>query len=84
MTSKFPDFNPLAEKLPQGTVLDGEILAFTDGQIADFSLLQKRMNRKNVSLKLRTEIPVVFGVYDLLEFKGEDLRQRPLTTEEPL
>lgn len=79
MTSKFPDFSPLAEKIPDGTVLDGEILAFKDGQIADFSLLQKRMNRKNVSLKLKTEIPVVFGVYDLLELKGEDLRDRPLS-----
>ncbi|MGC6479959.1 MAG: ATP-dependent DNA ligase [Flavobacteriaceae bacterium] len=78
MTNKFPEFELLQEYLPDGTVLDGEILAYIDGQIADFSMLQKRIGRKNVSPKLLADIPLIFGVYDLLEHQGQDLRDKPL------
>ena len=77
MTSKFPEFNIFTEKLPNGIVMDGEILAYSEG-INDFSVLQKRIGRKNITPKLLREIPVVFGVYDLLEYEGKDLRTTPL------
>ena len=59
-------------------VLDGEILVYKDGNILDFSSLQKRLNRKSISKKMQEDFPIVVFAYDLLEWNGEDLRTRPL------
>jgi DNA ligase 1 len=72
----FPDaLVPLAS-LPDGTVLDGELLVWPEGatQPAPFALLQKRLNRKTLGKKLLADAPVRFVAYDLLEDKGVDLR----------
>lgn len=82
ITDRFPEFAPLAELLPQGTVLDGEILAWDKGlaQPLPFGDLQKRIGRKTVPKKLLLEAPAHFLAYDLLEAGGEDLRSAPLST----
>ncbi len=75
----FPDaLVPLAA-LPDGTVLDGELLVWPEGaaQPAPFALLQKRLNRKVLGKKLLAEAPVRFVAYDLLEDGGQDLRALP-------
>jgi DNA ligase-1 len=75
----FPDaIAPLAA-LPDGTVLDGELLVWPEGveQPAPFALLQKRLNRKTLGKKLLAEAPVRFVAYDLLEDEGVDLRALP-------
>jgi DNA ligase-1 len=64
----------LAENLPDGTVIDGEILAFREGQPLPFALLQTRIGRKSVSKKQLQEAPVSLIAYDLLEFGGVDIR----------
>jgi DNA ligase-1 len=74
VNEKFPELLELAENLPDGTVIDGEILAFRDGQPQPFSLLQTRIGRKNVSKKQLQEAPVSLLAYDLLEFEGIDVR----------
>jgi DNA ligase-1 len=75
ITESFPELGELGEKLPDGTVLDGEVLAWDGKGPATFGLLQQRLNRRRVSPKLMLEIPVVFIAYDVLEFQGSDLRQ---------
>jgi DNA ligase-1 len=77
VTDKFPEFAQAAQLLPDGTVLDGEILAFADGEILPFQNLQTRIGRKNISKKILEQAPVVLRAYDLLEYEGEDLRQKP-------
>jgi DNA ligase-1 len=77
VTDRFPEYAPLADRLPDGTVLDGEILPFRDGRPLPFQQLQKRVGRKNVTKKILDEAPVVLMAYDLLEWRGEDLRERP-------
>ena len=75
----FPDaLVPLAA-LPDGTVLDGELLVWPEGaeQPAPFALLQKRLNRKVLGKKLLADAPVRFVAYDLLEDEGVDLRALP-------
>jgi DNA ligase-1 len=69
---------PLAA-LPDGTVLDGELLVWPEGaeQPAPFAQLQRRLNRKVLGRKLLAEAPVVFVAYDLLEDEGVDIRARP-------
>jgi DNA ligase-1 len=78
VTDKFPEYHPLAEMLPDGTVLDGEIMPYKDNEPLPFNKLQTRIGRKNVTKKVRENAPVVVIVYDLLEWQGEDIRERPM------
>jgi DNA ligase-1 len=79
VTERFPEIVARAQALPDGTVLDGEILVWNDdaGRPAPFSLLQQRIGRKNLTKKILADAPVSFIAYDLLEQGGEDLRSRP-------
>jgi DNA ligase-1 len=60
-------------------VLDGELLAWDAEQDRprDFALLQRRLQRKQVSAAVLRELPVRFVAYDLLEENGQDVRMRP-------
>lgn len=84
VTDKFPEFHSLAAKLPNGTVLDGEIMPFKDNQPLPFNILQTRIGRKNVTKAILKKAPVVMIAYDLLEFRGEDLREQPLARRREL
>lgn len=74
ITERFPEIAGAAANLPNGTVLDGEILPWLNGRVLPFTELQKRIGRKNLSPKILAEVPVVLQAYDLLEFDGRDLR----------
>jgi len=76
-TDKFPELHPFLKALPDGTVLDGELLSFTNGQPMPFNVLQTRIGRKNLSKKILEESPVAVIAYDCLEFNGEDIRYKP-------
>ena len=78
-TDKFPELHPFLQALPDGTVLDGELLSFTNGQPMPFNVLQTRIGRKNLSKKILEESPVAVIAYDCLEFNGEDIRQKTQT-----
>ena len=88
ITEKFPEYQILQTCLPNGTVLDGEILSFeknndenskiNGGVVLPFALLQTRIGRKNVSRKQLHEAPVAFFAYDILELNGEDIRNKTL------
>lgn len=78
VTDKYPELAALRDALPQGTVLDGEILAWNDGSPLPFTELQRRIGRKSIGRKLLAEVPVVLMAYDLLEHGGADARERPL------
>jgi DNA ligase 1 len=75
----FPDALAPVQALPDGTVLDGELLVWPEGAAlpAPFALLQKRLNRKTLGKKLLDEAPVRFVAYDLLEDAGVDVRALP-------
>lgn len=78
VTDQYPELVQMGDKLPDGTVLDGEIIAWKDGKPMPFQKLQKRLGRKVVSRKLMTEIPVSFIAYDILEINSIDIRQETL------
>jgi DNA ligase-1 len=78
MTDKFPEYTILKDLLPDGIVLDGEIIPAENGKPLPFSVLQTRIGRKNITKKQLTEAPISFFVYDLLEFNYEDWRERTL------
>ena len=81
MTDRFPEFAALADFIPPGTVLDGEVLAWDHAaeQPQSFNALQKRIGRKTVPKKLLAEAPAVLRAYDLLEDAGTDIRQLPFS-----
>ncbi|MCJ8140343.1 ATP-dependent DNA ligase [Falsirhodobacter halotolerans] len=79
ITDRFPDFAPLADFLPDGTVIDGEVLAWDKTRPFPFARLQRRIGRLNVSKKLMEEAPAHLLAYDLLEQGGVDLRPLPLS-----
>lgn len=74
MTDRFPEFARLTDFLPDGIVLDGEIVAWDGTQPFPFNTLQARIGRKTVPKKLLKDAPVILLAYDLLEHEGQDLR----------
>ena len=78
MTEKFPEYFILKDLLPDGIVIDGEIIPAVDGKPLPFSVLQTRIGRKNIGKKQLQEAPICFFAYDLLEFNNEDWREKPL------
>ncbi len=84
LTDKFPEFNVLIDALPDGTVIDGEILPILNGKISSFNEMQKRISRKVLSRKILEAVPLQMVAYDLLEFNGEDIRTKPLSERRAL
>jgi DNA ligase-1 len=78
MTEKFPEYHSLQDALPEGIALDGEIIPSIDKKPLPFALLQTRIGRKNITKKQLQEAPIAFFVYDLLEYNGEDWRDKTL------
>jgi DNA ligase-1 len=74
VTDKYPEFLAFVNVIPDGTVLDAEILPFPNGEIGTFNDLQTRIGRKTVSAALLKKTPVILKVYDILEWKNEDIR----------
>ncbi len=77
ITHRFPEIVAAASRLPDGTVLDGEVLAFRDERPLPFSALQQRIGRQKQVAQLARTVPVVFMTYDILEDHGEDIRGLP-------
>ena len=85
VTERFPELAQMGEALPEGTVLDGEIVVWRGhenlplgaGSVQPFADLQKRLGRKTLGPKLLRDIPVVLLAYDLLEWEQRDVRALP-------
>ncbi len=78
ITDKFPEVMQMAQLLPDNIVLDGELLPYIDRPLP-FNVLQTRIGRKNLTPKILKEAPVIFMLYDVLEYKNEDVRDLPIT-----
>jgi DNA ligase-1 len=75
ISGAFPD---VVAALPDGAVLDGELLVGSFEQVAPFNDLQQRLNRKKPTPKLLQDHPGFVRLYDALRIGDEDLRARPL------
>ena len=76
VTERFPELHSLVSGLPDGTVIDGEIVVWKDA-VQPFALLQQRIGRKTLSKKVLDDAPVAVLAYDLLEHQGDDWRNHP-------
>ncbi len=79
ITRRFPEIGDAAASLPEGTVIDGEVLAFRDERPLPFSDLQQRIGRQQHVARKAREVPVVFMAYDVLEYERRDVRMAPLS-----
>ena len=77
MTERFPEVVNAAAPLPDGTVLDGEIVVWKGAGPAPFNLLQQRIGRKTLNKRVLADAPAAFIAYDVLEWHGEDQRGEP-------
>jgi len=76
VTHSYPDLAFFADILPDGTAIDGELVAWEDCRPLPFNRLQKRLNRKTTSAALIRKVPVAIVAYDLVEWEGRDIRDR--------
>ncbi|WP_085715605.1 ATP-dependent DNA ligase [Pseudomonas sp. B28(2017)] len=86
VTERFPELDSLILGLPDGTVIDAEIVAWKSAPTGiekvfqsaaqPFALLQQRIGRKTLDRKILEDVPVVLLAFDLLEWQGEDWRNR--------
>ena len=80
VNDSFPELVDVAQALPSGTVLDGEVICWqqNDATPLGFDQLQRRLGRKTIGATLKRECPMRFIAYDLLEHQGIDIRQEGL------
>jgi DNA ligase-1 len=78
ITDRFPEIAAAGALLPEGCVLDGELLAWKNGAPLPFASMQRRTGRKELGHKILSEAPAVLMEFDLLEWEGADSRERPL------
>lgn len=78
ITDRFPEIVAAAQPLPEGTVIDGEVVAAKNGAILPFTSLQRRIGRKKLTNKILTDIPAILIAFDILEYRGNDVRSQPL------
>jgi ATP-dependent DNA ligase len=75
----FPELMGALGQLPEGTVVDGEIVVVVDG-VTDFDALQQRIHPAASRINLLSEqTPAELVAFDLLADRGEDLRQMPFS-----
>lgn len=84
VTDQFPELHFLKDELPDGTVLDGEILAVKNGNVLSFSTLQQRLNRKTINKSQLDNAPIGFYTYDILEYEAKDIRTTVLAQRRKL
>jgi DNA ligase-1 len=80
VTGQFAELAGAARRLAQAVILDGEILAYSEGGALTFFDLQKRLGRPTEDdLFLgASNVPVIFRAFDLLYLEGTALLRAPL------
>ncbi|HZF98979.1 MAG TPA: ATP-dependent DNA ligase [Pseudoxanthomonas sp.] len=80
LDGRFPEIEHAAATLARDCVIDGELLAWREGDAPlAFAALQTRIQRRKPGPKTLADAPARVLAYDLLELDGEDLRTRPLS-----
>jgi DNA ligase 1 len=66
VSDQFPEIVAAAGSLDWDGILDGEVLAFADGHVLPFLMLQTRLGRKFPTAAVQAEVPVIYVAFDLL------------------
>lgn len=84
LNNAFPELELLCQSLPKGTVIEGTILAWENGQSLPFDQLQDRLNQQQTATLFATQTPITFFASDLLSVAGEDIKNTPLANRRQL
>ena len=66
ISGQFPEIVAAAEPLDWDGILDGEILAYSDGHVLPFLPLQARLGRKEPTAEIQVDVPVAYVAFDVL------------------
>lgn len=73
----FPELEPALRMLPEGTVVDGEVVVVVD-DVTEFDILQQRIHPAESRItKLSQETPAELVAFDIVALEGRDLRGEP-------
>ncbi|MDO5677832.1 MAG: DNA ligase [Propionibacteriaceae bacterium] len=80
ITAAYPEVVAGAEGLPDGLLIDGELIALDSAGLPSFQAIAHRMHVRNPARAARqaVERPVTFVAFDLLRAGGDDLTRLPL------
>ena len=83
VSNSYPEVTAAASRLAGNVMLDGELLAYRDGMALPFLQLQARLGRKNPSVDMQRQVPVIYVAFDLLALGAaggaiEPLLRQPL------
>lgn len=78
-TVQYPEITELLHAFPPGTVLDGELVVLAAGK-PQFDLILRREQRRQAGAirEGKEQWPATYAVFDLLYWKGQDIRGRSL------
>jgi DNA ligase D-like protein (predicted ligase) len=76
---RYPELDVL-RRLPEGTIVDGEVTVLVDGRPSFHGMLQREQARGAARARaLAGRLPAVYVVFDLLYRGGEPILDRPLS-----
>ncbi|CQR59501.1 Probable DNA ligase [Streptomyces leeuwenhoekii] len=73
MQSRFPDLVRAAADLPDGLVLDGELVVWAGGRMSFEALQRRAVSGGRTAARLAQEMPAHFIASDLLQLDGREL-----------
>lgn len=78
-TKQYPEVAGLDKIFPSGTLLDGELVVLAEGKPRFDLILRRDQRRQALAIKQGVEQwPVTYAVFDLLYWRGNDIRSWPL------
>lgn len=77
MQSRFPELVDAADHLPDGLVLDGELVVWVEGQMSFEALQRRAVSSGRTAARLAQEMPAHFIAFDLLQIDGQELLHVP-------
>lgn len=84
ISRQFPEIEEETHHLKDSMIIDGEVVAYRNGKVLPFAMLQKRLGRRKPPSALIEEIPVAFMIFDLLLLNGVLLIDEPLIRRKTL
>jgi len=83
VSRQFPEVVAGALDCDWDGILDGELLAWRNGQVLPFLSLQTRLGRKAPPVAILAQVPVIFVAFDLLAYAPRDAAGRATADPEP-
>ncbi len=77
MQARFPDLVRAAEQLPDGLVLDGEMVVWAGDRMSFEALQRRAVSGGRTAARLANEMPAHFIAFDILQADGEELLNVP-------